>query len=99
VTGSLTINGAAVPVALTVPGQRAVFTFTATAGQAFTVRGTSATMGCVTILLQSAAGGSSIGPCGTWTIGQTPGSTTTYTVTIDPDGANTGSVDLSVTAP
>ena len=99
VTGSLTINGAVVPIALTGPGQKAVFTFNATGGQAFTVRGNNSTMSCVTILLQSPAGGSSSGPCGNWTMGQTPGSNTTYTVTIDPEGANTGSVDLSVTAP
>jgi len=99
VTGSLTINGATVPVALTGPGQKAVFTFSATAGQAFTVRGNNSTMGCVTILLQNPGGGTSSSPCGNWTLGQTPSSSVTYTVTIDPQGANTGSVDLSVTAP
>ena len=51
VTGSVTINGAALPVTTTVPGQNANITFSGTSGQLATVRLASSTFSCVTVAL------------------------------------------------
>jgi hypothetical protein len=100
VTGSLVINDPATPVSLPVPGQRAELTFAGTATQAITVRGTSSTLGCLSLVLIWPGAGSSSTPCGSsfsagWTLPQT----TTYTLRVDPAAANAGSVDLRVTSP
>jgi hypothetical protein len=50
VTGSVTIGGSAVPVTITTAGQRALLTFSGTAGQQATVRVTGNTMGSTTVL-------------------------------------------------
>ncbi len=99
VTGTLTIGGPVQHLDLLVPGQNASYTFAAPGGQPFTVRGDNSTMSCTSVTLQSPGGGLNINPCGSWTLSQTPSATTTYTVIIDPNGPNTGSVDLSITTP
>ena len=101
VTGSLTINGVAFHVSITVPGQQAYLTFAGTSGQAITVRGANSTLGCVSILLTNpSGGGSSIGPCtASFTLASTLTQTGTYTIRVDPSAANIGSVDMSVTSP
>ena len=100
VTGTLTINGPAAPVNITVPGQNSSFTFTGTAGQVVSLRGASNTIGCGNFVL--------IWPNGSVTATQQCGATFsmnatlqsgTHTLVFDPSGSNTGSVNLSVTQP
>jgi YD repeat-containing protein len=100
VTGTLTINGPAAPVNITAPGQNSSFTFTGTAGQVVTVRGASNTIGCGTLVLTFPNGniGSAQQCAATFAWGATL-QTGTHTLKFDPTGANTGSVNLSVTQP
>jgi len=100
VTGTLTINGPAAPVNITVPGQNSSFTFTGTAGQVVTLRGAGNTINCGNFVL--------IWPNGSVTATQQCGATFamgvtlqsgTHTLVFDPSGSNTGSVNLSVTQP
>jgi hypothetical protein len=100
VTGTLTINGPAAPVNITAPGQNSSFTFTGTAGQVVTLRGASNTIGCGGfVLIWPNTSLTSTTPCGTtFSMGVTL-QTGTHTLKFDPSGANTGSVNLSVTQP
>ena len=103
VTGSLTLGGPAVNVNLTVVGQNASYTMSGAAGQQATVRGTSNTMSCVQVTLLKPDGTSltSTFTCsGSFNLTtQTLPITGTYTIRVDPSGANTGSMSLSVTNP
>jgi YD repeat-containing protein len=101
-TGSLTINGGTVPVALSVPGQNAILSFAGTSGQTITTRVTGNTIGCVSLSVTKPAGG------GTYNTSSCSGSfnlvvllTTTgsHTVTIDPQGSATGAATVEVTIP
>lgn len=103
VTGSVTIGGAAVNVSINNPGQNGQLTFSGTSGQQVTVLVTSNTMGTVTIKLLKpdgttlTTGTSSAGSFNLST--QTLPTTGTYTISIDPSGANTGSMSVGVTSP
>ena len=101
VTGSLTVNGPSAPVSLSVPGQIAQVSFTGSSGQAVRVRGVNSTMGCVNVsLAQSNGSGSVMSSCAaSYTLSATLSVTGTHTIKIDPQGANTGTVDLAVTSP
>jgi hypothetical protein len=103
ITGSITINASPQTVTFAGPGQQAFLTFPGTVGLSVTVRGTNSTVGCFNnIALTSSAGGPSWAPvCGTsFTLGPvTLGATTTYTLVLDPDKANIGSIDIQVTNP
>lgn len=106
-TGSLTVNGAAMPVSITAPGQQAKLTFAGTTGQQVTVSfsGNTITM----------AGGAPmfviLRPDGYWQTywwygdssfsfpQQTLGQTGTYTVVIDPQMMNMGNISVQVTSP
>jgi hypothetical protein len=102
VTGSVTINGAALHVTLPVPGQQAFLTFPGTTGRAITVRGANSTVGCVNVFLMNPTGGgySVISPCtASFTLASTLSQTGTYTIRVDPSAANIGSVDIRVTSP
>ena len=101
VTGSVTINGAGLPVTLTVPGQNAQLGFTGSSAQVVTVRGANNTMGCVNVfLIQSNGTRTSSGPCtASYSLSVQLGATGTHTIKVDPQGANLGAVDLSVTSP
>jgi len=103
VTGTLTLGGPAVNVSITVPGQNASYTFSGTTGQQATVRVSGSTVSCVTVTLLKPDGTSltSTFSCGS-TINlatQTLPVTGTYTVTVNPNGASIGSLNLSVTNP
>jgi YD repeat-containing protein len=100
VTGTLTINGPAAPVNITAPGQNSSFTFTGTAGQVVTLRGASNTIGCGNLVLIFPNSGVSVTQqcAATFAWGVTL-QTGTHTLQFDPTGANTGSVNLSVTQP
>jgi hypothetical protein len=102
-TGSVTVNGPAVNVSLTVPGQNATLSFTGTASQQATVRVTSSTMGCVRVTLFKPDGTSMTNTfsCGgSFNLAtQTLPVSGTYTITVDASGPATGSMNLSVTNP
>jgi YD repeat-containing protein len=102
-TGSITINASPQTVTLTGPGQQAFLTFPGTVGLSVTIQGTNSTVGCFNnIALTSSAGGPSWAPvCGTsFTLGPVAlSATTTYTLVLDPDKANIGSIDIQVTNP
>ena len=103
ITGSLTINANPQTITFAAPGQQAFLTLPGTAGLSVTVRGTNNTAGCFNLIsLTYAGGGSSWGPvCGAaFTLGPvTLSATTTYTLRLDPDKANIGSLDIQVTNP
>ncbi len=103
VTGSTSIGAPAIPVSITTPGQNALLTFAGTAGQQVTVRMTGNTMSTTavkllrpdgTTLTSSSSSGSSFN-----LTTQTLPTTGTYTISIDPSGANTGNINIGVTTP
>ena len=102
-SGTLTVNGGAIPVDLGTPGQNGAFTFSGTSGVAVTVRVTSNTMGSVTVKLLKPDGSlltSSTSSLGSFNLTQqTLPATGTYTVLVDPVGAAAGSLNLSATNP
>ncbi|MGH7393448.1 MAG: hypothetical protein ACREM3_28935, partial [Candidatus Rokuibacteriota bacterium] len=102
VTGTLTVNGATLPVSLGVPGQNAVLSVTASSGTQLTARVTNSTMGCLSLFLKESSGTSYsvVSPCGaSGTVTRTMTTTGTHTVVVDPTGANIGTADVSVTNP
>jgi YD repeat-containing protein len=103
ITGSISINASPQTVTFAAPGQRAFLTFPGTVGLSVTVRGSNSTVGCFNnVALTSSGGGPSWSPvCGaSFTLGPaTLGATTTYTLLLDPDKANFGSIDIQVTNP
>ena len=100
VTGTLTINGPAAPVTITVPGQNSSFTFTGTAGQVVTLRGANNSIGCGGFVLTfpntAVSATQQCAATFSWSVTLQSG---THTLKFDPTGANTGSVNLSVTLP
>jgi hypothetical protein len=101
VTGTLAVNGPAQTVTTTAPGQNAVLTFTGSAGQPVTVRGANSTQGCVTVLVKRPDNATaSISPCtASYSLTTTSSTAGTFTLTLDPIGTSTGSVDVNVTNP
>ncbi|HKR21393.1 MAG TPA: hypothetical protein VJS17_02315, partial [Pyrinomonadaceae bacterium] len=103
ISGSVTINGSALPVNITIPGQVANITFSGTASQLATVRIASSTISCVTVTLLKPDGTSltSLFTCGgTFNLTQqTLPTTGTYTIKIDPNTSNIGTANVSVTNP
>ncbi len=104
VTGTITIDGATVTPTLTVPGQRARYTFTGTAGQwvnlgltAVTITSSTVAMlkpdGTTLVSTSIGTGGGSLDPTTTL---PTSG---TYTIVVDPAGLSTGSMTLTLTSP
>jgi hypothetical protein len=103
VAGTLIIGGTAVAASLATPGQNASFTFSGTASQQVTVRVSGNTFG--TILLKL------VKPDGSQLTAMTSGASSfnlstqtlptsgTYTVVVDPSGANIGTLNLSITSP
>jgi pimeloyl-ACP methyl ester carboxylesterase len=102
VTGTITPGGAAVPVSITIPGQNAKLTFSGGPGQRVSVTLTSSTLAQATVKL--------VNPDATTlastTIGTSGGSipiqelvqSGTYSVVVDPSGANTGNVTVTLGA-
>jgi len=103
VAGSLTINGGGVPITIATPGQNGALTFSGTAGQQVTVRITGNTAGSITVRLLRPDGSqqtSSTSSSANFNLSaQTLATTGTYTVTVDPAGANTGALTVAVTNP
>ena len=102
-TGSVTVGGSALNVTTTVPGQNATVKFNGTSGQQVTVHVTSNTMGTVTVKLLKPDGATlttTTSSSASFNLAtQTLSVTGTYTISIDPSGANIGSMNVSVTSP
>jgi hypothetical protein len=103
-TATATIGGSAAPVTLSVPGQNGTVTFSGASGQQITVHVTGNTIGTVTVSLLGTDGvtvlATSFTNYGTFNLSAvTLGTTGTYTIRIDPYGANTGTLNISVTNP
>jgi hypothetical protein len=106
-TGTITAGGADVPISLAAPGQSALFTFGGAAGQVISATAFNGTFpgGCpnftLSILQPDATPLASIGSCGN--SASIPSKTLplsgTYTLKLDPAGANTGNVVLRLTSP
>jgi hypothetical protein len=103
VTGSVTINAVATPVALSRAGQNARYTFAGTASQPVTVRITGNTLGNVTVNLYTPSGAYQTGTtnsAASFNLSPVTLATTgTYTITINPTTTATGSLNLQVTNP
>ena len=102
-TGTVTPGGAAVAVPITIPGQNAQLTFSGTSGQQVTVHITANTVGLtavkllrpdLTVMTTTTSGSSSFNLAT-----QTLTVTGTYTISVDPSGTRTGSMNVSVTIP
>ncbi len=103
-SGTITLDGPVVPLTLTVPGQRARYTFTGTAGQWMNLGLSSVSIASSTVswlkpdgtTLASAtittAGGSLDPSIALPTSG-------TYTIIVDPMSVNTGTVTLTLSSP
>jgi len=101
--GSTTVGGASVTVPLNTPGKNGQVTFSGTSGQVVTVHVTGNTIAGVSVRLFKPDGTQQ-----TWASSsnssfnlpqQTLSATGTYTITIDPPVANTGTLTVSVTSP
>ncbi len=104
VTGTITIDGASVTPTVTVPGQRARYTFTGAAGQWVNLGLTSVTINSSTVSMLKpdgttlvstsiSTGGGSLDPT---TVLPTTG---TYMIVVDPVGLATGNMTLTLTSP
>jgi hypothetical protein len=102
-TGTITVGGAAAPLTTTVPGQNGSLTFSGLASQTVTVRITSNTMGLVSVTLRKPDGStqtSSSSSSASFNLTtQTLPVTGTYTIFVNPNGANTGSINIATTSP
>ena len=101
--GPTTIGAAPLPVSITVPGQNGAVTFTGAASQQVTVQITGNQLGLVNVRLlrpdgtqlqtkTSSAAAFNLTPLTLPTAG-------TYTVTINPNSPNTGSINVQITNP
>ncbi len=103
VTGSVTVNAAATPVALSRAGQNARYTFAGTASQSVTVKITGNTLGSVAVNLYTPSGGLQTALTSAAASFNLPTVTLTttgaYTITLNPTTTATGSLNLQVTSP
>jgi YD repeat-containing protein len=102
-SASVSIGGSPATLTTTVPGQNGSVTFSGTASQQVTVHVTSNSMGWVTVKLLKPDGSiltSTLQFLSSFNLStQTLPSTGTYTILIDPDTTNTGSITVNVTTP
>lgn len=101
VSGTISIDGAAVPVALTKPGQTARVTFNGKAGQWVNLGLTSVNITSSAVTLMTAEGtvltSTAVGTAGGGLEDQNPLPTTgTYTILVDPMGSYTGNMTLTL---
>ncbi|TKB62057.1 MAG: hypothetical protein E8D48_08570, partial [Nitrospira sp.] len=104
VTGPITIDGATVSPSLTVPGQRARYTFTGTAGQWVNLGLTAVTISSSTVSLLKPDGTTLVSSSFSTSGGSLDPTTTlpttgTYTIVVDPAVLATGSMTLTLTSP
>ncbi|MGC4096704.1 MAG: hypothetical protein QM706_06275 [Nitrospira sp.] len=102
VTGTITIDGATVSPTLTVPGQRARYSFAGTAGQWVNLGLTAVSISSSTVSILKPDGTTLrvVGPISTsgGSIDPTTAlpTTGTYTIVVDPTGLATGSMTLTL---
>jgi YD repeat-containing protein len=103
VTGTVTINAAAIPITIGRAGQNARYTFAGTASQPVTVKITGNTLGSVTVNLYTPSGSYQTGTtnsAASFNLSTVTLATTgTYTITLNPQTTATGSLNLQVTNP
>ena len=103
VTATTTIGASSVSISITVPGQNAAITFAGTSGQVVTVHVTSNAIGTTTVSLLKPDGSqltASTSSSVSFNLqSKTLPTTGTYTIKIDPNSANTGSISINVTNP
>lgn len=106
VTGPITVNGAAVSVTLSTPGQTALLTFSGMAGQQVRVPVNNSTLSsCASgVLSVLKPDGTTLGSLGSICTGNSLGPLTmatsgTHTVKLEPGGISTGNATVSVTSP
>ncbi len=104
VSGTIMINEEVVASTLTVPGQRARYTFSGTAGQWVNLGLTAVTTDASVVSMLNPDGTTLVST----TVGPSGGSldpttilpaTGTYTIVVDPVGNHTGSLELTLTSP
>jgi YD repeat-containing protein len=102
-SGSTTVGGGSISVTLNAPGQNGQVTFSGTSGQQVTVRVTTNTIAGVTVKLLKPDGSqltASYSSSSSFNLPQqTLPTSGPYTIVIDPNGANTGSMNVSITSP
>ena len=102
-SASVTVGGSSTTLTTTTPGQNATVTFSGTASQQVTVHVTNSSMGWVTVKLLKPDGSvltSTLQFLSSFDLStQTLPSTGTYTILIDPDVTNVGSITINVTTP
>jgi hypothetical protein len=102
VTGTITIGGPPVKVTLGTPGQVANLTFSGTASQKIKVTGTGDTI-CATVIILNSKGATVVSELecsvGNFNFGHALFATGTYTLSIVPNGASTGSMTVQITSP
>jgi YD repeat-containing protein/VCBS repeat-containing protein len=103
VAASITINGSSVPISLNRVGQNAVVTFSGTASQLVTVRITGNSLGSTTVKLLNPDGTqltATTSSSAAFNLAQkTLGTTSTYSITVDPGTITAGNITISVTCP
>ncbi len=101
-TGTIVPSGPAVPLTLTTPGQRALYTFSASAGDRVSLRATNANIysGHTTINSPTGVvvGSALIAGTGFFMDTVTLPDSGTYTMIVDPDAAYTGNITLNLYA-
>lgn len=103
VTGTITIDGSTVTPTLTVPGQRARYTFTGTAGQWVTLGLSSVSITSSTVSMLKPDGTTLVSTTISTSGGSLDPTTTlpttgTYTIVVDPGSTYTGSMTLTLSA-
>jgi YD repeat-containing protein len=103
-SGTIAIDGATVTPTLTVPGQRARYTFSGTAGQWVNLGLTAVTITSSTVSLLKPDGTTLVSTTISTSGGSLDPTTTlpttgTYTIVVDPIGLTTGSMTLTLTSP
>jgi hypothetical protein len=102
-SATVTVGGASATLTTTTPGQNAQATFAGTANQQVTVHLTGSGMGWVTVKLLKPDGTFLTSTSAFWSnfdlSTQILPATGTYTIVIDPDGPNIGSITVNVTSP
>jgi hypothetical protein len=105
VTGSIVAGGPTVRVTVSTPGQNARLTFTGTAGQRVSLELTNVTIGSsvggTKVSILKPDGSTLVAPLSFGTAGGLVDATTlpatgTYTIVVDPQGANTGGATLAL---
>jgi YD repeat-containing protein len=102
-SSAITVNGGAVPLSITRVGQNAVLTFNGTANSQITVSITGNNIGMITVALVKPDGATMVftnSSNSSFNLAtQTLPTTGVYTITVDPIGASTGSVNVTANSP